>query len=352
MVKVGIIGLGHLHPESYMPHFAACADTQVTAVCDADAARLGRFSSRFGVKAYADWQTLIREAGIDLAFIFLPHCDCDAAAIACAEHGIHVVVEKPVASTSSKALAIANACARAGVLFSTPYVWRMHPVVRKMKETLASGLLGQITACEGRCAAGGLHRYIEGGAEWMLDRQRSGGGPMYNLGVHWIDLYRWMLGAEVTEVIGRNMQVDPARNIEDNSFAIATFDSGTVLSLDISYTVPDSFPYGRDLYLGIRGTRGCMTFTPSFEGLRQTLLICSDHPGFGGAPRQTLTFELTEAPGYFGSVGLEYVKEVARDVREQREPFIGGRDAVRTLCVAEAVYESAQRGCTVPVHYI
>lgn len=185
----------------------------------------------------------------------------------------------------------------------------------------------------------------------MLDRSKSGGGPMYNLGVHWIDLYRWLLSAEVTDVIGRNMQVDPSRNIEDNSFAIATFNTGTLLSLDISYTIPDCYPYGRDLYLGIRGTRGCITFAPSFEGVHQTLFVCSDHPDFGGAPRQTLTFELANTPGYVGSIGAEYIEQTASAILKGSHPLIGGRDAVRTLCVVEAIYESAQQGRSVAVTY-
>jgi predicted dehydrogenase len=205
--------------------------------------------------------------------------------------------------------------------------------------------------CEGRCAAGGLHRYIQGHSAWMLDREKSGGGPMYNLGVHWIDLFRWLLKAEVTEVIGKNVHVNKAYNIEDNSFAIATFAGGATLALDISYTVPDSYPYGRDLYLGIRGTEGCINFTPAFEGTRQTLFICSNNVKFGGAPRQTIQFELEGLPGYCGSLGREYVNEIADNIRQGKKPFIGGTDAIRALQVVDAIYASATSGRTVKINY-
>ena len=78
----------------------------------------------------------------------------------------------------------------------------------------------------------------------MLTRALSGGGPMWNLGVHWIDLYRWLLDDEVVDVVGRNVKVNTEYDIEDNSFALVTFSKGTVLSLDISYTVPDAYPAG------------------------------------------------------------------------------------------------------------
>ena len=263
-----------------------------------------------------------------------------------------VVVEKPVAHTSEDAARIAAACAKNNVLFSTPYLWRYHPVTRKMKEVIEQGYLGQIVGCEGRCAAGGLHRYIEGHSEWILDPKKSGGGPMYNLGVHWIDLYRWLLDSEITSVVGKNVRVNQAYEIEDNSFAIATFANGATLALDISYTVPDSYPYGRDLYLGIRGTLGCINFAPSFEGTRQTMMICSNHPKFGGAPRQVIEFELDAVPGYCGSLGLEYVNEIAEQIlRGDLTTFVDGNDAVKVLEVVEAIYRADRAGGSVQVEY-
>ncbi|MDD5599579.1 MAG: Gfo/Idh/MocA family oxidoreductase, partial [Victivallaceae bacterium] len=333
------------------PLFARCNKTEVVAASAPQEQLRDNFAGQFGVKTYADWHDLLEQEKIDLAFIFLPHCDCDAAALACAEKGIHVVVEKPVASASAKAEAIASACAENKVLFSTPYLWRYHPVIRKMKEFIDTGILGRIVGCEGRCAAGGLHRYLEGQSGWMLERAKSGGGPMYNLGVHWIDLYRWLLNSEITEVIGKNVHVNKAYDVEDNSFAVATFDCGTTLALDISYTVPDSYPFGRDLYLGIRGAEGCINFAPSFEGTEQTMLVCSDNRNFGGAPRQIIKFELEDVPGYCGSLGLEYVNEIADDIINDKPPFIGGEDAVKALKVVEAIYKAAESGCSVTIDY-
>jgi len=352
VLKVGIIGLGHLHPFTYMPHFKRCKLTDVVAAVDRNAALREDFTNQFNLPAYADYVEMLDKEKPELVYILLPHCECADAAVLCAERGIHVVVEKPVAHTSADAARIAAACAKNNVLFSTPYLWRYHPVTRKMKEVIDQGYLGKIVGCEGRCAAGGLHRYIDGHSEWMLDPKKSGGGPMYNLGVHWIDLYRWLLDSEITSVVGKNVRVNQAYEIEDNSFAIATFANGATLALDISYTVPDSYPYGRDLYLGIRGTLGCINFAPSFEGTRQTMMICSNHPKFGGAPRQIINFELDALPGYCGSLGLEYVNEIADQiVRGDYKTFVTGDDAVKVLEVVEAIYRADRAGASVKVEY-
>ncbi len=222
-LRVAVIGLGHLHPRSYMPHFRAVKALEVVAVSERLEPLRAEFAREFGVPSYAGWAELLAAEAFDLAYIFLPHNECPAAAVACAEKGIHVVVEKPVANTAAGARQIVDACRRHAVLFSTPYVWRYHPVCRRMKEYIDSGVLGQIVGCEGRCAAGGLHRYLDGHAPWMLERKHSGGGPMYNLGVHWIDLFRWLLGSEISAVIGKNVHVNQQYDIEDNSLAICTF---------------------------------------------------------------------------------------------------------------------------------
>ncbi len=327
-----------------MPHFQATVGTNVVAVCDeVESLRLD-FERDFGVPSYMDCEELLSNETIDLAYIFLPHDECPAAAVACADKGIHLVVEKPIANTSAGARKIVEASQRNNVLFSTPYLWRYHPVIREMKKIVESGVLGRIVGCEGRCAAGGLHRYIEGHSPWMLQRAKSGGGPMYNLGVHWIDLYRWLLNSEIVQVTGKNVHVNETYDIEDNSFAICTFGSSATLALDISYTVPDSYPFGRDLYLAIRGTLGCVNFQPAFEGTKQSLFVCSNDPSFGGAPRKTIEFELEEVPGYCGSLGLEYVAEIAGDVQKSRKPKIGGTDAIKALEVVEAIYESSTTG--------
>ena len=352
VLKVGIIGLGHLHPFTYMPHFKSCKMTEVVAAVERKAELRESFKAQYNVPVYEDYLPMLDQEKPELVYIFLPHNECAAAGVECAKRGIHVVVEKPVANTSAAAAEIAKACAENGVLFSTPYLWRYHPVCRKMKEVIDSGMLGKIVGCEGRCAAGGLHRYIDGHSEWMLDPKKSGGGPMYNLGVHWIDLYRWLLGSEITEVMGRNVHVNKDYEIEDNSFAIATFDNGATLALDISYTVPDSYPFGRDLYLGIRGTLGCINFAPSFEGTKQTMMVCSNHPKFGGAPRQVISFELDSVPGYCGSLGLEYVNEIAQQIIDGNfKPFIGGDDAVKVLEVVEAIYRADHSSAAAKVEY-
>ncbi|MDZ7264403.1 MAG: Gfo/Idh/MocA family oxidoreductase [candidate division KSB1 bacterium] len=343
VIKVAIIGLRHLHPRSYMAHFRQINEFQVVAVAEADVSLRRQFAADFSLRSYPDWQQLLEHETIDLVAIFLPHSECPAAAAAALEKGTHVLIEKPMAADAHSAEKLVNLAKKQHLILTTPYVWRYHPVVQDIKKLLAAGSLGQVIGCAGRCAAGRLERYEASHAEWMLDAQQSGGGPMFNLGVHWIDLFTWLLNVNVHSVFSKNLKINQHYNIEDNSFAILTFASGVVLTLDISYTVPAAYPHGRELYIGIRGTQGVIQWSPAFEGESDELFICSDHESFKGAPVQRRLYTLESAPGYSGIMGLLYLKELAAAIRQRTAAPIPGEDGVRVLKIVEAIYRSADQ---------
>jgi len=164
---------------------------------------------------------------------------------------------------------------------------------------------------------------------------------MLNLGVHWIDLFRWLLAEEVVEVCGQHVKVNKDYDIEDNSFAHLRFASGAIVALDISYTVPDAFPFGRDLYLAVRGTAGTISWAPAYEGAKDLLSVCSDHPDFAGSPWREFAFQLEPVPGYSGIMGLEYLRDFATAVLTDTTPQITGHDGLAALQVVEAIDRSA-----------
>ena len=329
--------------------FGMVPKVRVVAVVEQDAVLREAFAKDFGITGYADLATMLAQEKPAIAAIFLPHAECPAAVIQCAQHGVHVMVEKPMAVSADAAQAMVTAGRTAGVKLTTGYCWRMHPVAREIRRLVASGIIGEVIGAEGRCAAGRLTRYLDGHSPWMLEKAKSGGGPLFNLGVHWIDLFRWILQDEVAEVSGRNVKINRCYDIEDNSFAHLRFNKGTVLALDISYTVPDSYPNGRELYIGLRGTRGVLSWAPAYEGQKDVLQICSDDPVMGGSPVRSMEFNLEPVKGYSGYMGREYVRGFVRAILNGTEPPIIGEDGVAALRVVEAVYQSAAEKRWIPV---
>lgn len=344
-LRVGIIGLAHLHPMSYVPHIQACDKTVLAAVSEPDEQLLKQRMQRLprGIKSYLSYQELINYGDVDLVIIFAPHILCPEIAEFAASHGKHFIVEKPMAATLAGGEQIRRTSERYDVVASTPYIWRYHAAATEIKRIIKQGYLGEIQALEGRCIAGRVQRYIDAGASWMLSRKDAGGGAMWNLGIHWIDLFRWFMdGAEVEWAFGEFSSFTPNIEIEENSAAIIHYDNGVTVTLNVGYSSPPSFPYGRDLHINIRGTVGSVTWNPAFEGAEDEIFICSDHPGLSDAPNRTIRFAQRKVEGYAGVLGLDYISDIADCIIAKNEPPIAVEDGVEALKVADAISRSVE----------
>ena len=347
ILNVAIVGLGHLHPRGYMSLFENCGRTRVVSAYDPDAALVERFVGDYGINGYSDIDEIFESEKLDMAVIFLPHCDCADAAIKFAQRGVHLMIEKPIAHTSADVKRLMTVADAKGVKITTGYCWRYHPVIKQMKECIENGVLGDIVSVEARLAAGKVERYIAGNSAWMLEKARSGGGPMYNLGVHWIDIINYLLVDSAVEVCACNTQTSDKYDIEDSSIAMLKFGSGVTAMLSVSYVVPDCFPCGRDLYLGVKGSKGVLSYCPKYEGEQaggavqtDVLEIYSDSEKMAGAAARQYSFQLDKVPGYSGYMGQAYVDDFVNAIFQGQEPFIGVDEALDVLKVVEAIYQS------------
>ena len=342
---VGIIGFHHLHSLDYLPHFEAIDRTEVRAVAEADPVYLAQVRGQTGLDGYEDYNALLSRDDIGLVAVLLPHAECPEAVERAAAAGKHVIVEKPMADTSGGIRRMIAAAGEAGVALSSPYTWRAHPASRKIKELIDRGMLGQIVALEGRCAAGSPLRYLENGiSPWLNQKVIAGGGPMHNLGTHWIDLFRWFLQDEVRLATGMVSHLQHNLDVEDNSFGIVKFTSGATATLDISYSVPKAYPAGRDLFIGLRGTLGTVSWSPAWGGTADEVVVVSDHPGLPDGPRTTFSIASEAAVGYGGVSGRVYLSETVDAILGGRPPGISGMDGLRAVEVVEAIYASAETG--------
>ncbi|MCG3178478.1 MAG: Inositol 2-dehydrogenase/D-chiro-inositol 3-dehydrogenase [Phycisphaerae bacterium] len=339
---LGIIGLHHQHPRWYWPLWAHLPQYRPLAVADGDAEFLAAENAHFKLDAHADYRDLLARDDIDAVIIWLPHRDMPECVAAAAAAGKHVIVEKPAAGDLAGARRIAQVAAdHPSVVVSSPYCWRNHPVSRRIKQAVAAGELGSITAMEGRLNAGHPSRYLRDNAGWML-RADQGGGPLFNLGVHWIDWFRWLTGREVVAVSGavQGPVGQPDRDIEDNAQAVLTFDDGAIATLDVSYAITPSYPGARDIYVALRGRRGAASWSPAWQGNVDELLLVSEPQGGAGpagptgsrevastAGCQRLRIESRAVPGYGGQMGQDWLAEFAAAVGDVR----GGRSADAAL---------------------
>ena len=103
-LAIGIVGLGHLHPRTYMTLFKSIPQVRVVGVADEDAPFREAFCRDFAVPGYASVDELLSAQKLDIAAIFLPHADCPRAAAKCAAQGVHLMIEKPMAASAAGAM--------------------------------------------------------------------------------------------------------------------------------------------------------------------------------------------------------------------------------------------------------
>lgn len=343
---LGMIGLHHQHPRWYWPLWKHLPEYKPVAMADADAGFLDSENDFFGLDTHTDYRELLERPDVDVVIIWLPHSEMPEAVAQAAEAGKHIIVEKPCAANVAGAESIAATAQKfPNLKISVPYCWRTHPVSDEIVAAVEAGLFGQITAMEGRLNAGGAYRYIRDNSPWMLQAS-EGGGPMWNLGVHWVDYFRWITGREVVSVSGvaSGPHGKPDRDIEDNAQALLTFDNGAIAMLDISYSLSDSYPDGRDIFVAIRGTLGGSAWKPNWEGTSNELLLVSEHESVGEDRSRRIPVACREIPGYCGQMAWEWLRRFAKNINENTQPLVSVDDIAAAIRVVDAFYRSLSSG--------
>ena len=265
---VGIVGLGY--GRAHVAGFQA-AGCNVVALCQRDTAAATELAARYGVsQVYSDWRAMLASARPDIVVIATPpalHLPIMTEAFAA---GSHVVCEKPLALTVDEAhrmIAAAQAAQRAAIV---GFNWRFAPAMQRMKAMVDAGFLGRVfhVNCRWFNAA-----WVERGAapSWRMDRAIAGYGALGDLGVHLIDLVRWLFG-DVVRVMAASGVGYPARTVaggaraadaEDFSHVVAELRSGATMALTVSRVARGLNEHSIEAYgeSGALSMRQCRTGT-------------------------------------------------------------------------------------------
>lgn len=223
MIGIGLIGAGHfgaVHARA----IAAIDHVRLVAVCREDANAAAAFAAEHGGRAYSDWRALVADAAVDVVVIATPHHLHTEMAIAAAEAGKHILLEKPMAPTVVECDAINAAVARAGVKLMIGHVMHFALPCLKAKEVLASGRLGRPIL----------------GSSWMLKlwmesnrrpwhlAKASGGGMLMTAGIHALDRLMWLMDGDVAGVQALNGAFFHDQEADDSALMLLRFADGRI----------------------------------------------------------------------------------------------------------------------------
>ncbi len=232
-MRIALVGVSHWHTPFYIDPLLAMPGVSVIGVADPELGRAEEVANKANCPAFADYREMCARHRPDFVFALGRHCDmADEARFLIAE-GIPFAMEKPCAINAADAHDIADRAARAGVFAAVPFVIRYSPLIDTIR---AFGEPPQYVVF--KFIGGMVDRYHQQRVEWMLHRATAGGGPLINLGVHFLDLCRVLLpGCELrvgSAAISSNFS---ALDIEDHA-VVLMHGGGATCMVETGYLYP------------------------------------------------------------------------------------------------------------------
>jgi predicted dehydrogenase len=143
-----------------------------------------------GVRVWTAIEDALQDAAVDAVYVASPVALHAPQTIACLRAGKHVLCEKPAGLHYSETEAMTAAARESGRLFGVAYYRRLFPKLRRAKQLIAEGAIGQPLLVEANC-----HGWIPGdGRGWLLDPAMAGGGPLFDIACHRIDAFNFLFG--------------------------------------------------------------------------------------------------------------------------------------------------------------
>ncbi len=195
VIGYGIVGLGRISMQHFMPGVKMSKRARVTALVSGHRDKAEKMAAEYGVPrnsiySYADIERIADNKNVDAVYIALPNSMHAEYTIRAAKAGKHVLCEKPMATTVADSRNMIEACRTAGKKLMIAYRCQYEPTNLHAVQLIRSGKLGKIKAIES------AHGFDIQPKEWRLDRKLAGGGPLMDVGVYSLNACRYLTGEE------------------------------------------------------------------------------------------------------------------------------------------------------------
>ena len=230
-LRFGVVGCGGFSTVYQLPALRRCSRVHLAAVVDLDQAWAQKVARRFRVPAaHTDYHALIGR--VDAVLIATPNTTHADIACTLLQHGIHVLCEKPLATTRADVERMFNASAQTGARLMAAYCFRFSPNLTMLKRILAAQWLGSMH--EIAAEIGGRYEEGEQRTDFRKNRRLSGGGVLIDLGIHIIDLALW-LSDELPRTVAYASASAQGWEVESDAEVALDFPSGSRATLACSF---------------------------------------------------------------------------------------------------------------------
>lgn len=335
-LRVGLVGsrfAAELHARSLI----GTGRAEVVAVASPTRASRQALAAALDIPAtYPGWQDMLADERLDLLTLAIPNRLHYRAVLDCARAGVSVFCEKPLALTLREADEMIAACRDAGVRLFYGEQLCFAPKYRRVKELIDGGAFGGVFLVRHQERHDGPH------ADWFYDLEQAGGGALFDMGCHGIEVARWLLDKPRIESVyaALSRQLHPERTpLEDQAVCVVRFEGDRFAVVDASWATPG----GVDERVEIQGTQGGV----SADLARGPSLLVHSEGGYAyagekaGETRGWSLASYQEAWQWGWPQEFEHVVAVLLDGVEPQE---GGDDGRAVLEAVIAGYRSAATG--------
>jgi 1,5-anhydro-D-fructose reductase (1,5-anhydro-D-mannitol-forming) len=332
MLGWGLVGASTIAREWMVDAIRSHPGNEVVAVMSADPARGREFARANNIEtACSSLTALLDNPRIGAVYISTTNDLHKDQVLAAARAGKHVLCEKPLATNLADARAMVAACEQAKVVMATNHHLRQAATHRKIRELILANEIGRPLFARVFHAVY-LPPHLQG---WRIRDPKAGAGVILDITVHDADTLRFILGAEVRDVIAMSQQGGlGADAIEDGAMSVLRFDNGVLAQLHDAFTVKHG-GHGLEVH-GTEGSligRNCMSQRPVGE------VILRNAKG-----------ELNHALDH-SNLYAAVVRGFNDAIEGRASASASGMDGVRSVAVALAVLEASKSGQRVPVRY-
>lgn len=234
-LKWGVAGCGKYLESTFLPTLQNLKRSKLVSVYSSNLERAEFISHRFNAGTYFNDYDEFLKSDIDAVYVSSRNSDHAWQVIKAAEAGKHILCDKPMAINSKEAEKMLKACDGNGVQLSINYVYRFHPLVLKAKELIKNQVIGKIVSISTN-----FNIDYPPNNNFRFKREESGGGALWDLGTHMLDLLRFF-GGEINSIKGNTDNVIYKSDVEDFANGIVKFERSGYGYFNVSYNTKKHF---------------------------------------------------------------------------------------------------------------
>lgn len=339
-IRLGVIGAGGIADRRTIPGILECDNAELIAVMGPNVERTEALRAKYNAKyAYTDENELLNNPEIDAVYIASPVDKHLSQAKLAADHGKHILLEKPLALTYEDAVELLDYCDAHNVRVAAGFMMRFGTCINEMKRAYERGKIGKLVSVYAQFTCW----YPDIAGSWRQEKKRGGGGALMDMGVHMIDLIHYVTGAKTCQVAAMHDTLAFGYEVEDSSNVLLRLQNGALCSVQSNFSIPDEAARWRFELFGTKGRLMGSDIIGQVDGGDVEALYVEDAGEYDAQQDGNKTACTQHLTGEFGNLYQRQIHSFCESLLNKTPFEVDAREALFAQRVVQAAYQSNEK---------